>query len=280
MTAAGDKAVDGGQQATSARMYDYYLDGTTNFPVDRQAAEEVIAKLPPIKAMARANRAFLRRVVRFLAQQGVGQFLDIGSGIPTMGNVHEIAQQVSPEARVLYVDLDPVAVMHSRQILAEADNHHATALHGDLGNPTALLHEIGANPKLRSLLDLQTPTCLVLACVLHFLPDDQAYESAAYMIDKLAPGSYMIMTHATETQFSRQRATPAVAKAYQQTTTQVRLRSYDEVARFMAGLDLLEPGLVFTPQWRPDGTPTDMENAFADNPALSGVYAAVGYKPR
>ncbi|MEJ3746873.1 SAM-dependent methyltransferase [Actinomycetes bacterium KLBMP 9797] len=265
---------------SAARMYDYMLGGTTWFPADQAAAQQLLKAWPLTVQACRANRSFLRRAVRYVAQQDIRQFLDIGSGIPTMGNVHEIAQQVAPGARVLYMDIDPVAVRHSRTILAEANNSDATAFQGDLADPTAVLHEIETNPDLRALIDLERPVCLVLACVLHFLADDQAYESAARMIDKLTPGSYVIMTHATETDFSKQRATPAVARAYQQTTTQVRLRDRDQVARFVAGLELVEPGLVFTPEWRPDGTSTDPENAFADNPALSGVYAAVGYKPR
>ncbi|MEH1124816.1 SAM-dependent methyltransferase [Micromonospora sp. CPCC 206061] len=256
-----------------ARMYDYFLGGVHSFPVDQAAAEKVLENWPLTGQICKANRGFLHRAVRFLAaERGIRQFVDLGSGIPTMGNVHEIAQQAAPDARVLYVDIDPVAVMHSHQLLA--DNDLADAMPGDLNDPTAVLEQLESNP----LIDLSRPVGLVMACLLHFLDDQHAYEAVARMVDALTPGSYLVLTHATVTDFN-QAAAKSVTKVYQQTTTNVHIRTRDQIMRFLNGLDTLAPGLVWTPEWQPYGTPADTEAEFAPNPALSGIYAAVASVP-
>ncbi|HEY2792973.1 MAG TPA: SAM-dependent methyltransferase, partial [Micromonosporaceae bacterium] len=157
--------------ATAARIYDYFIGGTHNFPADRAAAQEAIRRAPTIPAISRANRAFLRRAVRFAAEAGIRQFLDIGSGIPTEGNVHEIAQSIAADSRVVYVDIDPVAVAESLAILE--GNDRATAIRGDLRDAAAILSapEVGA-------LDFGRPVAVLLCAVLHFMPDDDEVRTA------------------------------------------------------------------------------------------------------
>jgi trans-aconitate methyltransferase len=260
----------GSKPATSARIYDYFLGGTHNFPADRDAAKGVVRRFPRTPALARNTRAFLRRAVRHLAETGVKQFLDIGSGIPTAGNVHEVVAETVPDARVVYVDIDPVAVSESLEIL-EADDR-TIAVWGDLRDPQASL----ANPQVQGLIDFNQPVGLLLNAVLHFVPDDnQAYGAVAHLLAALAPGSHLLVSHvsiddqdidADDLQFVR--------NTYeQQTATPFRSRTRGQVEQFVTGLDLLEPGLVWLTDWRPGpGDPMD----FADNPASSGVLAAVG----
>lgn len=256
--------------ATAARMYDYYLGGVHNFPADRKAAEGIIAVHPSMPAAARANRAFLRRAVRYFAEAGVQQFLDLGSGMPTIGNVHEIAQQVTPEARVVYVDIDPVAVAESMQILG--GNTAVAAIHGDMRQPQQLLQ----HPQVRRLLDFDQPIGLLLVAVLHFLPDNaEAYDVVEQLIPALAPGSYLAVSHGAAEPFAGDRArTDAGKEVYRrQTATPVGLRTKAEVERFFAGTKLVDPGIVWVPQWRP--APDDPQD-FADDPGLSSMWAGVG----
>jgi hypothetical protein len=262
--------------ASSARMYDFYLGGRENFPVDREAAQRAIAGMPQIPAIARTNRAFLRRVVRFLAQQGVYQFLDIGSGIPTMGNVHEIAQQVSPEARVLYVDLDPVAVMHSRQLLK--GNDRAYAIEGDLRDPDTLINQIQTNPDLAAIIDLKQPIALILAAVLHFVPDDdQAYNAVETLRANMVPGSWLALSQGAREGFTDQEATAAVQKVYAQSAnTPADLRTREGVARFFDGFTLVDPGLVWVPQWVPEHIEAEAGGQFEVNPSQCGMLGGVG----
>ena len=257
--------------ATSARMYDYYLGGTHNFAADRQAAEKVISLYPAVPAVARTNRAFLGRAVRFLADAGVRQFLDIGSGIPTAGNVHEIAQEVAPDARVVYVDIDPVAVKESLDILD--GNKLATAVSGDLRDPGAVLDD----PRVRETFDFTRPIGVVLAAVLHFVPEDeQAYGVVDQLLAGLAPGSHLVISHgAAETFLLADERTAAARAVYtRQTRTGGKPRTRDEVERFFgARCALVDPGVSWAPDWRPAaGDPTD----FAADIRRSGMWAAVG----
>jgi SAM-dependent methyltransferase len=228
----------------AARMYDYYLGGSHNFAVDRELAAKVLEAWPDMPRAAQANRAFLRRAVRFLAGRGVRQFLDIGSGIPTVGNVHEVAQETVPDARVVYVDTDPVAVTHSRAILA--GNDRTAVIEADGRTPEALL----ADPGVTGLLDLTEPVGLLMVALLHFVPDAQDPRGilAAYA-RLLAPGSWVVVSHgSTDT-------APGVAtleKLYERTATPVQMRSRGEVAALLADVDLVEPGVEFLPAWRPD----------------------------
>ncbi|SNT55358.1 O-Methyltransferase involved in polyketide biosynthesis [Asanoa hainanensis] len=254
--------------ATSARMYDFYLGGAHNFAADRQAALKVIEQYPAVPAVARANRAFLGRAVRFLADAGVRQFLDIGSGIPTVGNVHEIAQRAAPDARVVYVDIDPVAVAESRELLH--GNDRATAIHGDLRDPKAIVANQG-------LLDVTRPVAVVLAAVLHFVPDDtQAYGLVDELLAVLPAGSHLVVSHGAAETFGLGDERTAAARAVytRQTSTAGKPRTKQEVERFFGSrCALVDPGVTWAPDWRPAaGDPTD----FAYDTRRSGMWAAVG----
>ena len=217
---------------SAARMYDYYLGGSHNFAVDREAAQQAIAARPEIPALARANRAFLHRAVRYVLGQGVRQFLDIGSGIPTAGNVHQVAQAEAPGARVVYVDLDPVAVAHSQTLLA--DNPDATVMQGDVREPEAIV----THPEVRRLLDLDRPTALLLVSVLHFVPDthDPA-QLLAVLRDAVVPGSYLVISYATPV--ADPRTNQQLKDVYRQSTTLGAPRYLDAVHGFFAGFELV-----------------------------------------
>ena len=203
------------------------------------------------RAGGRANRAFLGRAVRFLAASGIRQFLDIGSGIPTQGNVHEVAQQAAPGCRVVYADIDPVAIAHSRAILADCQN--ATVIDADLREPQRIL----THPGIRPLVDLGQPAGLLLVAVLHFIADaEDPWRMVATLRDALAPGSYLVLCHATDE--SRPAAAQATEKVYNRTvTTNIHMRSQAEILRFFDGFELVDPGLVYVSQWRPD-SPADV----------------------
>ncbi len=265
--------------ATAARIYDYYIGGTHNFPADRAAAQEAIKRVPQIPAAARANRAFLRRAVRHAAESGIRQFLDIGSGIPTEGNVHEIAQDVAADARVVYVDIDPVAVSEGLEILE--GNAYATAIRGNLRDPGAIL----GHPEVARLIDFSRPVALLLCAVLHFVAEDEdAYAAVAKLRSAAGPGSFLIISHATPNTAvpEAEKAQEAdketvVGKVYtSQTMTPFRMRQLAEVADFFGDFALIEPGLTWVSQWRPD--PAE-PNVFADDPAAVGIVAGVGVLP-
>jgi O-methyltransferase involved in polyketide biosynthesis len=253
---------------SAARIYDYLLGGFYNFEVDRAVAQKITEALPDMPLFMRANRAFLRRVVRFLAEQGIDQFLDLGSGIPTVGNVHEVAQQANPSACVVYVDNEPVAVNHSRTILE--GNSKATVIQADIRQPEVIL----GHPETRRLLDFNRPTAVLLLSVLLFLNDEEAYRVVRYVRDALVPDSYIAISHPTDDKTPPEQSERA-EKLYAAIGAPVRVRSYNEVERFFDGLELVEPGLVHIPLWRPEG-PDDL---FLRNPELSAYYAGVGRKP-
>jgi hypothetical protein len=261
------------RQATSARMYDYYLGGCNNFQADREAAEQVVARMPDVPLIARANRSFLRRVVRYLVGQGIRQFLDVGSGIPTVGNVHEVAQRDAPDSRVLYVDLDPVAVRHARHLLA--GNPLAGAVEGDLRRPGELLELLG-KPPVPEILDLTRPTALLMVSLLHFVPGPEAHPAVARLRAALAPGSYLAVSHGASGGFDAGQA-EAVQNVYQSTATPGGLRSGPEIADFFGDFELVDPGLVWVSQWRPEPDPID--EGFGGDPRRSGILAGVGRKP-
>jgi hypothetical protein len=269
--AVNDTAQGSAQKpATAARVYDYCLGGVHNFPADREVARKLIEQFPFIPAVARANRAFLGRAVRYLTDSGIRQFLDLGSGIPTEGNVHEIAQAIAPDSRVVYVDIDPVAVAESLEILD--DNQWAAAILADLRSPQAVLN----HPTVGRLLDFNQPMGLLLASVLHFVPDDkQAYEAVDQYVDALTPGSYLVVSHAATEDFSPGSGREELAELYKrQTATAGASRTRSQFERFLTGLELVEPGLVWTRQWRPDLD----EPAQSPDQHGSGEWAAVGRK--
>ncbi|HEX5119012.1 MAG TPA: SAM-dependent methyltransferase [Pseudonocardiaceae bacterium] len=249
----------------AARVYDVYLGGAHNFQIDREFAKRAKDLLPEVIAMARMNRAFLQRAVRELTRAGIDQFLDLGSGIPTVGNVHEIAQRINPEAKVVYVDNEAVAVAHSALILE--GNPRAGVVQADVREPDQVL----TAEVTRKLLDFSRPVAVIMCTIIHFVPDsdDPAGVVGAYR-DAVAPGSYLALSHATS--YSRQDV-ESVRAAYSQTANPVTARTKPQIERFFDGYELLEPGLVFTQQWRPDH-PSDV----GDDPENSGLYAGVGRK--
>ncbi|MFY1699052.1 MULTISPECIES: SAM-dependent methyltransferase [unclassified Solwaraspora] len=242
------------ERPSVARMYDYYLGGSHNFAVDRAAAQAMIAAVPDAPLMAQANRAFLRRAVQFLVDAGIRQFLDIGSGIPTVGNVHEIAQRLAPESRVAYVDVDPIAVAHSREILA--GNDQTTILQEDLRNPERILHD----PQVRKLLDFDQPIAVMVVAVLHFVPDSDDPAGILHTVrDALAPGSYLVLSQASDDGRSDAERREA-DQIYRRTDNPLNVRSRAALTGLFAGFDLVEPGVVWVPQWRPE-TPDAAEDA-------------------
>lgn len=250
-----------------ARMYDYLLGGHHNFPADRAAAEQMVALMPDFPLIMAANRAFLRRAVTFLLSEGITQFLDIGSGIPTVGNVHEVAQAARPDARVVYVDIDPVAVTHSAALLA--GNPDAAFIRADARQPDQIL----GHPDVRGMLDFREPIGVLLVAFLHFVPDDdEATQIVQRLSDATAPGSYVAISHAIHTY-----ATDVEGRGvevYGRSNTPITLRSPERVRRFYEPLELVEPGLVPIPLWRPEGS----DDIFLNDPARSGMLAGVGRK--
>lgn len=252
-----------------ARMYDYYLGGHHNFAVDRQAADAAIAIYPDLPNVMRANRAFLRRALQFFLQQGVTHFLDLGSGIPTVGNLHEITQEVEPAARVVYVDVDPVAVAHSQALLGP--NPHVTAIRGDMRRPEEVLE----HHDVRRLLDGQQPVAVFLLLMLHFVPDDaDAYYVVQALRDALPADSYLAITHATNEDIPPETKEQMV-RLYSRTSSPITARSKEQIARFFEGLDLVEPGLVYLPLWRPEGS----DDLLLNEPQRTVTLAGVGHKP-
>jgi SAM-dependent methyltransferase len=249
-----------------SRIYDYYLGGSHNFEVDREAARKAMEFMPGLPKIMQANRAFMRRAVQYAVGEGITQFLDIGSGIPTHGNVHEVARAALPGAHVVYVDHDPVAVAHSQAVLE--GNAGAGVVAGDLRKP----HDILGSPEVERLIDLNRPVALLLVAILHFVEDaDDPYRAVAELRDALAPGSMLILTHASYEgiPLPAERAEGAV-DVYKDIRNPLIMRSRDDVARFFEGYDMVEPGLVPMPHWRPDTAPED-----EDPYAFSG-FAGVG----
>ncbi|MFB7918253.1 SAM-dependent methyltransferase [Streptomyces sp. NPDC056061] len=253
-----------------SRMYDFYLGGSHNFEVDREAARKAMEFMPGLPKIMQANRAFMRRAVRYAVSEGITQFMDIGSGIPTFGNVHEVAQAADPEARVAYVDHDPVAVAHSQAVLD--GNERAVVAAADLRRP----QEIVNSPEISRLLDFDRPVALLLVAVLHFIEDsDEPQAAVAALREALAPGSLVVITHASYEgiPLSQERVGAAVG-VYQDIRNPLVMRSRDEVARFFEGYEMVEPGLVSMPYWRPD-TPAAPEQ---EDPFAFSGFAGVGRK--
>jgi len=249
----------------AARVYDYYLGGSHNFEVDREMARRAIALWPDVPKIIRANRAFLHRAVRFIAAQGVRQFIDLGSGMPTVGSVHDVARSVRPDARVVYVDIDPVVVAHARMLLDGDPN--AAVIPADLCDAREVLD----HPDLRRVIDLGEPVAVLMIAVLHFVPDEShpAQIVAAYR-DGLAPGSFIAVTHATQDGQRPEQASEH-RKLYARTATPMTMRSHDEIGQLLAGWALVDPGLVRMPLWRPDSA-----EELPKHPEEFAGYGAVG----
>ncbi|WP_024804003.1 SAM-dependent methyltransferase [Nocardia sp. BMG51109] len=253
---------------SASRVYDFFVGGMHNFEIDRALARQIEAFTPNVAEVMRANRDLLRRCVRHLVDAGITRFLDLGSGIPTVGNVHEVAQARDPGSRVVYVDIDPVAVAHGRAILA--GDERVAVVEADVAEPDRIL----ADPAVARLLGSGGPVAVLLLGVLHFVPDaaDPA-GCVARLREAVAPGSYLAVTHATAD------GQPAEVLEAQRlsgrTSTEIVLRSREEIAGYFGDWTLLEPGLVPLPLWRPDD-PGDV----GDRPELSGAYGGLARKDR
>jgi SAM-dependent methyltransferase len=253
---------------SAARMYDYYLGGSHNFAADRELAERALKAWPETPYMCRANRAFLRRAVTFLAERGVDQFLDLGSGIPTSGNVHEIAEAVLPEARTVYVDCDAVAYAHGRALLA--GNPRASYVQADLRDPEAVL----SSPEVTRMLDLSRPVAVLMLMTLHFVPDDDdpAGIVAEYR-EAVAPGSYFVFSHGTNEY--RPADTGGITKVYTQASHGIVPRDRAQIRDLATGWELLEPGLTDVILWRPE--PAELEDdPLGGDVSRYSTFAAVG----
>lgn len=243
------------QRPSVARVYDFLLGGDHNFASDRDLATGLLRVEPQARELAQANRAFLRRAVRTIAASGVDQFIDIGSGIPTQGNVHEVAQGVNPEARVVYVDNDDVAVAHSRTILA--GNDRAAVVQADMRRPREILADDGVT----GLIDFTRPVAFLLVAALHLVkPEEDPASIVAALREAGAPGSHLVVSHLTYE--AEPGKTAAIGKLYDRATSPAVARSHAEILRFFDGWDLLDPGLVYVPVWRPDGEVDDKPERF------------------
>ncbi|MFC4906008.1 SAM-dependent methyltransferase [Actinomadura gamaensis] len=237
-----------------ARRYNYWLGGKDNFEADRVSGEAVASGFPTIRLAAIENRRFMQRAVRYLAREaGVRQFLDIGTGLPSAGNVHEIAQSIDPASRIVYVDNDPIVLVHARALLTSSPEGATAYLDSDLRDPERIL----ADPALHETLDLSRPVALMLVAITHFLTDeDDAYGKVRTLVDALAPGSHVAITNAT-TDYLTPEELAAVDEANRRSGIPFRNRSRAEFTRFFDGLDLLEPGVTSVVEWRPDTPPED-----------------------
>ncbi|WP_148306761.1 SAM-dependent methyltransferase [Nocardia nova] len=252
-------------RASPARMYDALLGGSHNFEVDREAAASGRKLVPDLPRLALSNRAFLRRAVRFMMDRGIRQFLDIGSGIPTAGNVHEVAQAIDPATRVLYVDIDPVAVTHAATILSGDEN--AGAVEADLRKPDELL----ARARATGLIDFDRPVGLLLVAVLHLLQDEEhPGDTVAALRSAVPAGSYVAISHLSSAQRPE-----AAARIHEESTSGIGIRFRDRasITAMFTGWELVEPGVVELPLWRPES-----ERDLHETPGRSLGLAGVGHK--
>jgi len=235
-------------KAHPARIYDFFLGGKDHFDVDRQAGEVVLKVIPTAREMVQENRAFLGRAVRHLAEAGITQFLDIGTGIPGPGNTGDVARSIHPDARVVYVDYDPVVAVHSRALLAGADPALTAIVVADVREPDSVL----SNKAVHDVLDFDRPIAVLMVALLHFIkPDEDAHGIVAAFRDALPPGSAVVISHGTD---GGDPETSAEArKGWDNATSQFTVRDRKEITALFDGLDLIEPGVVNVPLWRPQG---------------------------
>ncbi|MBS2545288.1 SAM-dependent methyltransferase [Catenulispora sp. NL8] len=234
-------------KAHPARMYDYMLGGKNHFEVDREAAEVAMRGNPAARAMVLENRAFLGRTVRHLAEAGITQYLDIGTGLPGAGNTGEVARAIQPEARVAYVDYDPIVAVHSRALLA-GDEQHTTVVLADVREPKSILE----HPQVRELLDFEQPVAVLMVALLHFVAEDEdAAGIAAAFRDVLVPGSALVISHGTDG--GQPEVSAAARKGWDNAKSRITVREHEEIAALFGDFELVEPGLVQLPLWRPDG---------------------------
>ncbi|GLY30361.1 SAM-dependent methyltransferase [Kineosporia sp. NBRC 101731] len=263
---------------SAARVYDYFLGGAHNFAPDREMARRILELHPSAETNAQANRAFLHRAVRHLVQQGIRQFVDLGSGIPTVGNVHEIAQREAPDARVVYVDIDPIAVAHSELILHDVGN--ATVINADLRNP----HDVLADPRLTGLIDFSEPVAFLMVAVLHFIPESDRPEEAIAQYHRVAaPGSHLVLSHGYDARLDQVPGAGSLDEKLEgrgqevlgvyRSANPITVRTRGRVQELFDGWPMVDPGLVWVPQWRPD-----WPDEVGVDPSSSYVIAGVGRK--
>jgi hypothetical protein len=256
-----------------ARRYNYWLGGKDNFAADRESGDAIARVYPAIRTTALENRAFLQRAVRFLTREaGIRQFLDIGTGIPTADNTHEVAQSIAPDSRIVYVDNDPIVLTHARALLTSTPEGATAYIDADLRDPASIM----SNESLVQTLDLRRPVALMLIAIVHFLfDDDRPYETVRTLVDALPSGSYVVMTHGTMDfvpQAIREQGEAEIAAGRLRVDATGRTKA--EVTRFFDGLELLDPGVVPIIEWRPT-VPEDDRPPLAD----TALYGAVARKP-
>lgn len=261
-----------------ARIYDWYLGGTTNWAIDREFGAKAMQTFPMVAELAKVGREFLGRGVHYLARHGITQFLDLGSGVPTVGNVHEIADEIDPDSRCVYVDNEPVAVAHSQVVLERTgDLERHAVLHGDLRN----VSDIWRRAMGTGVLDPQRPIGLIAAGVLYFLgPEDNPHEVIARYRDLLPAGSYLLVSHMTldGVPADGEQERDEIQQQYARSSANLHMRDKDEFTRFFDGFQLVDPGVTWVPAWRPDERLSKASARYLDNPAASSGFAALGRK--
>ena len=252
------------EKPSPARIYDFWLGGSQNFAADRRVGQRAIDTVPGLQAGVRANRAFLGRVVRHLAERGVTQFLDLGSGVPTIGNVHEAARDLNPTARVVYVDIDPVAIAHARALLTRVTG--VEAILADLREPEIVL----SHPLVRETLDLTAPIAVLMNAVMHFIPDtDHPDAIVRAYTDPAAPGSFIAISHGTENPAQRREVKTLVNDYQRSTGVPLISRDAEQLGAWLTGLDIQPPGIVTIDQWHPD----------TEDPYFVPLYGILARKP-
>ncbi|MCW2943856.1 MAG: hypothetical protein JWR24_573 [Actinoallomurus sp.] len=255
--------------ANVARMNDYFLGGKDNFAVDREAAEQLLAIAPELKDITEENRDFLGRAVRFLATQGIRQFIDIATGLPTQRNTHEVARSVAPDARVVYVDKDPVVLSHAQAILV--DSPRTNVVEGDIMHPEALFSDC----RVHQLIDFDEPMAVLIFGALHFIPhSDDPFKIVAWLRDAMPAGSYLAISHAVFD--TRPDVVDPIEDIYRAVLSRPgasAARTREQVLPFFDGFELVDPGLVYIRQWRPDNLLS------AQAPEKVWMVGGIGRKP-
>jgi len=262
---AGAPSIDT-STAHPARVYDYWLGGKDNFAADREAAELALQAYPQLAEAVQSNRAFLARAVRYLTQEaGIRQFLDIGTGIPAANNTHQVAQREAADSRIVYVDNDPIVLLHARALLKSTPQGECDYIQADLRNPEEILAAAART------LDFGKPVALMLLAILQFISDDEdPYTLVSRLLAALPSGSYLVVSHPTD-DFNPNRQGESIQRYNERVTDQATLRGHDETARFFDGLELVEPGVVAVAKWRP--------NSDLDAARPSSMWCGVARKP-
>ncbi|ADB31599.1 protein of unknown function DUF574 [Kribbella flavida DSM 17836] len=272
-----EKSVDarlGLDRPHGARVYDYFLGGKDNFAIDRQAAEHLLEAFPGFRTAARSNRMWMHRAARYVAERGVTQFLDIGTGIPTSPNLHEVVQEVVPEARIVYADNDPIVLAHSRALLTSGPRGKTAYLEADVTDPQSIL----TSDEVKNTLDLSKPVALSLVGVFHYLPDAlKPYDLVRELVDALAPGSYLLFSHCTP-DFAPELWEKAI-QVYKADGGDAQVRSKEEITRFFEGLELVEPGVSAPFRWHPDEKTEELVEKGEFTDVMCSLWVGVAKKP-